>query len=195
MEKEGISITDPNFKDYLNQHDYACHWARRNRYLIAKKFLEVLNINIDDCQCVLDIWHNSLVEKEGLYLHRKGVAPADQGPIVIPGSRGDYTYLVLPINTSIESGWSLSHGAGRKLARTKSIEIVKDRYPDANVLRKTNLDSTVVCSDKQLLYAEAPQCYKKIDDVIQDLLDAKLIKIMAILKPVITYKVNESLDC
>lgn len=31
-----------------------------------------------------------------LWLHRKGAAPSTEGPVVIPGSRGHMSYLVLP---------------------------------------------------------------------------------------------------
>jgi RNA-splicing ligase RtcB len=30
------------------------------------------------------------------WLHRKGAAPSTEGPVVIPGSRGHFSYLVLP---------------------------------------------------------------------------------------------------
>ncbi|MEZ7707597.1 RtcB family protein [Neisseria sp. 27098_8_158] len=30
------------------------------------------------------------------WLHRKGATPTDKGLIMIPGSRGDYSYLVRP---------------------------------------------------------------------------------------------------
>lgn len=70
---------------------------------------------------VLDVWHNCVVARpveetgEVHYLHRKGAAPADQGVVVIPGSRGHYSYLVAPTDSrdALErSGYSLAHGAG-----------------------------------------------------------------------------------
>ena len=36
------------------------------------------------------------VEEKTLWLHRKGAAPTDKGCVVIPGSRGSYSYLVKP---------------------------------------------------------------------------------------------------
>jgi release factor H-coupled RctB family protein len=50
------------------------------------------------------------------------------------------------------------------------------------------LGSYVICEDKNLLYEEAPQAYKNIDVVVKDLIDAGLIEIIAIFKPLITYK-------
>ncbi|AYV78471.1 MAG: release factor h-coupled family protein [Edafosvirus sp.] len=196
LTKTGIKIDDNMCKKYLKEHDNAKTWAKRNRALIAKKFIEsCYEKNIDDPQlvkyeCIIDIWHNYLEKKDDNLIHRKGVAPADQGPIVIPGSRGSMSYIVMPINGSIESGWSLSHGAGRKITRTKALSTLKDKIKDYNSLKVTDLDSIVLCSNKDLLYEEAPQNYKDIDEVIQDLVEYNLIKIIAIMKPVLTYKVN-----
>ena len=55
---------------------------------------------------------------------------------------------------------------------------------------RTELGSHVICEDKELLYEEAPQAYKNISVVIDDLVDAGLIDVIAILKPVVTYKVR-----
>ena len=64
---------------------------------------------------------------------------------------------------------------------------LSQKYP-ADSLRKTALGSTVVCADKHLLYEEAPQAYKNIDNVVQALCDAGLVRVVARLKPVLTYK-------
>ena len=48
----------------------------------------------------------------------------------------------------------------------------------------------VICEDKDLLFEEAPMAYKNIDKVIIEMKDAGLIRVLATLKPVITYKVR-----
>jgi len=48
----------------------------------------------------------------------------------------------------------------------------------------------VICEDKELLYEEAPQAYKNITIVIDDLVKAGLVDILAVLKPLVTYKVR-----
>ncbi|MCQ8205501.1 RtcB family protein, partial [Vibrio parahaemolyticus] len=70
----------------------------------------------------LDINHN-LVETYNIngidgWLHRKGATPSDRGFVVIPGSRGDYSYLVAPQPNEACLN-SLAHGAGRKWMRTE----------------------------------------------------------------------------
>jgi release factor H-coupled RctB family protein len=55
-------------------------------------------------------------------------------------------------------------------------------------LTRTELGSRVICEDRDLLYEEAPQAYKNVDVVVQDLVDAGLARIAAVLRPLLTYK-------
>merc|ERR1712013_290559 len=62
-------------------------------------------------------------------------------------------------------------------------------FPNVNVLAKTEkFGSLVVCEDKQLMYEEAPVAYKDISNVIDDLVVHNLVDVVAILRPVLTYK-------
>jgi len=169
---------------YLTRHDHALGWARASRALIAERFCERLGAVPSP---VLDIFHNSVTPHGGLWLHRKGAAPADQGPVVIPGSRGHHSYLVLPLGDGSDSGHSLAHGAGRKWTRTDARARLKPRFRPEDLTR-TDLGSDVICEDKDLLYEEAPEAYKPIDRVIGDLVEAGLARVLASLKPLITYK-------
>ena len=58
-------------------------------------------------------------------------------------------------------------------------------------LKITDLKSQVICGDKDLMYEEAPQNYKKISKVIEDLVEFKLIEVIAVLRPLVTYKKKE----
>jgi len=83
--------------------------------------------------------------------------------------------------------YSTTHGAGRKWKRGESKDRLRSRFkPEA--LTHTDLGSRVICEDKDLLYEEAPQAYKNVELVVKDLLDAGLIRVVAALRPVITYK-------
>ncbi len=121
------------------------------------------------------------------WLHRKGAVSSNSDMVIIPGSRGSFTYLVSPIGKQENSCFSLAHGAGRKWKRSDSKGRLKRKY-NCESLLKTDLGSKVICNDKKLLYEEAPQNYKNISIVIDDLKNAGLIKVIAILKPLITYK-------
>jgi release factor H-coupled RctB family protein len=197
---EGLNIDDEDFKDYIAKHDEAVRWAELNRELIAKRFLDAIRAK---GECALDINHNlvtakSIHGKQG-WLHRKGATPSDKGYVVIPGSRGDYSYLVKPLvgnkaNTCklSKSLFSLAHGAGRKWKRGECHGRLGHKYKQKDLYR-TALGSRVVCGNKELLYDEAPQAYKKCETVISDMLDAGLIELIAKLRPVLTFKTNG--DC
>ena len=182
----GLVANTTEAAQYLAQHNHAVNWAAANRSLIAHRIFDCLNA---EGQPITDTCHNSVTPVEGRWLHRKGAAPATAGPVIIPGSRGAHTYLVQPKEPRVESAWSLAHGAGRKWSRTDSRARLEKRYT-AKQLARTELGSTVICENKDLLYEEAPQAYKNITSVIEDLVNANLIDVIAILKPLITYKVR-----
>lgn len=179
----GLKEGTEEFNKYFSDHNYAVSWAKINRMCLVAKVASLLS---KDYTTVLDIVHNSVSKYEEGFLHRKGTAPSDNGLVVIPGSRGDMSYLVKPL-PSQNSLWSLAHGAGRKWKRGESKARLSKKYRVAD-FKYTDLKSQVICGDKELLYQEAPQNYKKITRVIDDLSYFGLIDVVAVLKPLITYK-------
>lgn len=175
---------------YLLEQASALQFARANRALIARRMLARWHAAGES---VLDLNHNLVVPctVAGLsgWLHRKGAAPADQGMVVIPGSRGDYSYLVQPVAAEM-SLYSLAHGAGRKWMRSECRARLSKRYSAAQ-LGRTASGSRVICEDRDLIFEEAPEAYKAIGPVIGDLHAAGLLKVVARLKPVLTYKTRE----
>ncbi|MCV2883427.1 RNA ligase RtcB family protein [Aestuariibacter sp. AA17] len=199
---EGIEIGESSgeiddFEGYMEKHDEAVRWAELNREFIAKRFLEAIRAN---GECALDVNHNLVspkeIEGQQGWLHRKGATPSDKGYVVIPGSRGDYSYLVKPIESvdqsMVTSLYSLAHGAGRKWKRGECHGRLGHKYKREDLYR-TALGSRVVCGNKELLYDEAPQAYKKCETVISDMVGAGLIEVVARLRPVLTFKTNG--DC
>jgi release factor H-coupled RctB family protein len=63
-----------------------------------------------------------------VWIHRKGATPSNTSDyLVIPGSRGSYSYLVKVNKDNIsKSGYSLAHGAGRKMNRSKAFDLHKN---------------------------------------------------------------------
>ncbi|WP_338805005.1 RNA ligase RtcB family protein [Xenorhabdus griffiniae] len=183
----GLLASSPQAQNYLQQHQQALDYACINRQLIAERMLKRWRANGER---LLDVSHNLLTPCtiDGItgWLHRKGATPADQGAVIIPGSRGDYSYLVQPLSSE-DSLFSLAHGAGRKWMRGECKERLSGRY-NAVQLSRTTLGSRVICLDKQLIYQEAPEAYKPINGVMDAMLQAGLVKLIARLKPVLTYK-------
>lgn len=159
--------------------------GQKNRTLIAQTILNHYSIK-DDIGCTIDVWHNNVEKLGDFFVHRKGANPADKGCVVIPGSRGDYSYLVEPTSPIFETGLSLSHGAGRKWKRSKAKVMVKDKKISKENLYHTKLDSLVVCNDMDSLYEEVPEAYKPIEDVIGDMEKRELLRKIAKLKPIVT---------
>lgn len=184
----GLDTDTPEAAHYLAQHEAALRFALCNRQLVAQRLLG--NVRADG-QRVLDVHHNFVararVHGQTGWLHRKGATPSDQGPVMIPGSRGDHSYLVRPTRLCHDTLLSLAHGAGRKWIRSACKDrLFKLATPDQ--MGRTALGSRVICNDRQLIYEEAPQAYKGIDSVVQALVGAGLVELLARMRPVLTYK-------
>lgn len=179
-------------KEYIEKHNHALRWAKANRALIADRFFSALGTKGTP---ISDLCHNSItpisIKNNNYWLHRKGAAPSDQGAIIIPGSRGSLSYLVKPNKHQESSGYSLPHGSGRKWQRSECKGRLRNKYRQ-DALTQTDLGSKVICEDKDLLYEEAPQAYKNIDTIIDELKDRDLITVIASLRPIITYKTRRN---
>jgi release factor H-coupled RctB family protein len=169
---------------YLGGHDLAVRWARSNRKLLARRFLEMLGA---EGRCAWDVAHNAISWEHECWVHRKGASPAGETFAVVPGSRGSYSYLVVPQGDGKATAWSLPHGAGRKWSRSESRLRVREHQKAAQ-LTQTALGSRVICENRNLLYEEGPLAYKNVETVIADLNDAGLIRVVARLRPLLTYK-------
>jgi release factor H-coupled RctB family protein len=186
----GLVAGSPEALQYLVRHEQARRWAVANRELVAMRILECLKTAGTR---LVDVCHNWVEPRDlagcSCWLHRKGAAPSTEGAVIIPGSRGAFTYLVLPKSPREESAYSLAHGAGRKWSRSDSRGRLERRYRAHDLLR-TELGSLVICEDKELLYEEAPQAYKNITVVIDDLVRQGLMDVLGIFRPLVTYKVR-----
>jgi len=173
---------------YLQGHDMAVRWAKVNRKLLAERFAQALGA---EASLLWDGCHNSItsreLEGETVWVHRKGAVVAEDEAVMIPGSRGALSYLVKPLGDGESRAWSLAHGAGRKWARSEARLRMRERF-GKNQLVQTSLGSRVICGERDLLYEEAPAAYKNIEAVIQDLVDAGLVSVVATLRPLLTYK-------
>ena len=190
---------------YLLLHDHAVAWAKASRTLLAERFLGALG---GDSEPVIDSCHNSVSCRRSepleadpesaianrpsaiTWIHRKGAAPSDRGLLVIPGSRGTFSYLVQPTGDQAANAWSVAHGAGRKWMRSETRQRVRERF-HRDELVQTPLGGRVICEERDLLYEEAPMAYKNIETVITDLVDAGLVKVIATLRPLLTYKTRK----
>jgi release factor H-coupled RctB family protein len=178
-------IDDPaKIEEYMTKHDSALRWGVTNRRAIGCRLLSDSSV-----EPLFDICHNQIVQRSEMYLHRKGAAPADQGFVIIPGSRGSHSYIVKPKEgiDLMRIGSSLAHGAGRRLSRkTARAKAIKKCGGYLETLLTTALDSLVSCTDKQVLCEEIPEAYKDIEKVIADL--QQYVHVVVKLRPILTIK-------
>jgi release factor H-coupled RctB family protein len=176
---------------YLQGHELAVRWAKVNRKLLAERFAQALGAEAD---LLWDGCHNSItareLEGETVWVHRKGAVVAEDEAVMIPGSRGSLSYLVKPMGDGESRAWSLAHGAGRKWARSEARLRMRERFGKEQLVQ-TALGSRVICGERDLLYEEAPAAYKNIEAVIQDLVDAGLVSVVATFRPLLTYKTRQ----
>jgi len=182
--REGLSPAEAEL--YLTEHNKAIDYAKQSREEIVLRLLKAIKVE-SNTKIVSDTAHNSILKIDEGWLHRKGATPTNKGAIIIAGSRGTLSYLVMPTEYTKYSNYSLAHGSGRKWERGSAEEKLKSRYTRSD-LERTQIGSRVLCRDKKLLYEEAPQAYKNIDIVIADLVKARLAVVIATFKPILTYK-------
>ncbi|BAM87090.1 conserved hypothetical protein [Bradyrhizobium oligotrophicum S58] len=171
---------------YLAAHDHALRWASLNRRIIARRAATALRCEADPvCECS----HNCVEHRADGVLHRKGAAPADQGLVVVPGSRGALSYLVAPLATAPQEALSsIAHGAGRKFDRGSMMGRVGATKSDRERLARNPFGGRVICEDRALLVEEAPEAYKPIGGVIADLEAFGLARVVASFRPLVTVK-------
>jgi len=178
-------------QEYLRSHDFVVRWAKANRELIARRFVATLGA---EAECLWDGCHNNITRGESngetVWVHRKGSVASQGDFVVIPGSRGSLSYLVKPTGNDESHAWSLAHGAGRKWARCAARLRMRERFRMPE-LAQTSLGGRVICEQRDLLYEEAPAAYKNIEAVVQDLVDAGLVSVIATLRPLLTYKTRK----
>lgn len=173
-------LVDRDAFHYMEKHNMAMEWAKGNRHAILDKVSQICKTDINT---LFDVPHNFIEQTDNGFIHRKGSSASDRGLIIIPGSRGDFSVLVKPI-TSSESLHSIAHGAGRKINRTDA----KYKITPG----KNKMGNHVICGDKQLIMEEDPSCYKNVSHVVHDLVESGLIEIVAWMKPIVTFKTEET---
>ncbi len=172
--------------EYLKAEATATNYAFVNRLLLAELFRLRLREVYGDIEAplVYDLPHNiTLSEGEG-WITRKGACPANQGqPVIIPGSMGSPSYLLIGLGNSKLLA-SASHGAGRAKSR---FELSRSgaKYSESD-LGLTGVDCITLRAERKI--EEAPIAYKPIQPVIDTQVEAGIVKVVAKLSPVLTFK-------
>ncbi len=194
MSKQGNEI--------LESVNIASNFAYANRAILRQRIKQALqnatNNNLD-FELIYDFGHNniSLEEYKGkqIILHRKGVSRAlpkghqnntlyykETGhPIIIPGSIGTPTYVLIG-NPELEKVfYSINHGAGRKYVRGYVRK--KLHHPKF----KEHLENVFINQKYKDFCEESPNAYKDIEEIINTLEINGFVKRVAKLRPFFVY--------
>ncbi|MFN2489757.1 MAG: RtcB family protein [Actinomycetota bacterium] len=194
---------------YLGAMSAAGNFARANRQVLSEvardSFAEVFRRSAKEMNMsvVYDVAHNlAKIESHevdgrvrNLCVHRKGATrafgpghreipsaySAIGQPVIVPGSMGTSSFVLVGTDDNQRSFASTCHGAGRAMSRTKAKKIMTGEQ------LKKELEQSgvhVARSQLKLLSEEAPYAYKDAEKVVDVCQGARLSKVVARLRPV-----------
>lgn len=178
-------------REYFAAMKAAANFAWANRQFITfevrKAFARVFGNRTPTLSLVYDVAHNIAKVEENVVVHRKGATRAfpDQ-PVLIPGSMGTASYVLLGQPASLEVSFGSScHGAGRRMSRTQA-----RREVTADALRKELGTQGIIVNagSHRGLVEEAPLAYKDIDEVVNVIHEAGIAKKVVRLRPLVVVK-------
>lgn len=196
MKKYFVDLPDPDlaylaegtqeFKNYVNDLFWCQKYAEKNRSVMFDLVLKSIQKFIPQTQVLgaITSCHHNYVDIENhfgknVFVTRKGAIRARIGDMgIIPGSMGTKSYIVEGKGNP-ESFESASHGAGRKMSRTKA----------ASIFTTEDLETQtkgVECRKDSKIIDEIPAAYKDIEQVMENQKD--LVDIKYILKQILCVK-------
>ncbi len=176
------------FRAYWRDLKWAQGYAMKNREVMMKRLLNQFNRMFNKGnrfapEIEVNCHHNYVAEEthygEDVFVTRKGAINAETGRYgIIPGSMGAKSFIIKGLGKP-ESFNSCSHGAGRKMSRTKA----KKHFTKADLEQQTK---GVECRKDKGVIDEIPGAYKDIDKVMRNQND--LVEVVAELKQVVCVK-------
>lgn len=194
-------------QNYRKAMACAANVAYANRQVIVHNirgaFQEIFKRESRDSglRLVYDISHNLArseeIDGKKLLVHRKGAIralPAGHSdnpspyqktghPVLIPGNMATGSYVLTAGNRADETWYSVNHGAGRTMSRTRAKNQI-NTHEMMNALGKTQL----LGASRKKIRDEAPQAYKNIVDVIDVFTKINVTQKICHLRPLVTIK-------
>jgi tRNA-splicing ligase RtcB len=205
-----VPFNSPEGQRFFKAMSAACNFAWANRhmvmYYVRKAWKKVLGERAN-LKLLYDVAHNiAKIEeheidgkKMKLIVHRKGATRAfppghpelplryqkTGQPVIIPGSMGTASYVLVGTEKSKEAWYTVCHGAGRTMSRHAAIRSLSGREIINQLERK---GIVVKCYSLKGIAEEAPQAYKNVDEVVEVVHSAGLSKKVAKLLPLAVIK-------
>jgi len=205
-----VPFNSPEGQRFFKAMSAACNFAWANRhmimYYVRKAWKSVLGQKTE-LKLLYDVAHNIAKieehevngERMKLIVHRKGATRAfpvghpeipekykEVGqPVLIPGSMGTASYVLVGTEKSEEAWYTVCHGAGRTMSRHAATRAVSGE----EVVRELERKGIIVkCWSSRGIAEEAPMAYKNIEDVVEVVHRAGLSKKVAKLVPLVVIK-------
>ena len=202
------------FEAYIGAMRAAGNFAYVNRHimmLLARRCFRRM-FGPMEMPLIYDVSHNlaQLEDHMGgqVWVHRKGATRAfgprrmaggrfgDTGqPVIIPGSMGTGSYLLVGCDESEEALCSVNHGAGRTMSRTAAAgkrtrrgKVIRPAAISDEEFRRSMQGVTLIAQDKSAIKEEAPGAYKDIHEVINVVWGARLARPVVCLRPLAVLK-------
>lgn len=164
-------------------------WANRQMitHLIRQSWEKIFGSEFTEgLEVLYDVAHNIAKLEDNLIVHRKGATRASPGqPVLIPGSMGAASYVLVGTEEGKEAFYSTCHGAGRTMSRHQAIKTLSGKEIVGDLKSR---GIVVKCYSMRGIVEEAPQAYKNIDDVVNVVHRAGLSKKVARLLPLAAIK-------
>lgn len=184
-------------------------WANRQMiaYFIRQAFKSILGEKSSPLTLLYDVAHN-IIKKEKYVIdgrevevavHRKGATRAFPPfspeipeqyksvgqPVLIPGSMGTASYVLVGTEKGEEAFYTTCHGAGRVMSRKQAIRTIAGQ----DVVKELNRKGIIVkCWSYRGIAEEAPIAYKDIHSVVDSVHNAGLSAKVAKLVPLAVIK-------
>ena len=205
-----VPFNSPEGQRFFKAMSAACNYAWSNRHMIAhyvRKAWKAILGEGTNLKLLYDVAHNIAKieehevngEKMKLIVHRKGATrafPANHSeipekyketgqPVIIPGSMGTPSYILVGTEKSKEAWYTVCHGSGRTMSRHEAMR----RVSGQEVVRDLESKGIIVkCWSMRGIAEEAPMAYKNIHDVVEVVHNAGLSKKVAKLVPLAVIK-------
>lgn len=175
-----------SFDDYLEAVQWAQDYAMENRREMMRLILEAIRPLLPSFQMskeAINCHHNYVAQEthfgEDVYVTRKGAISAQVDELgIIPGSMGAKSYIVRGKGNP-ESFCSCSHGAGRRMSRSKAKRVFSVDDLSAQT-------AGIECRKDSGVLDELPAAYKDIDQVMAN--QADLVEVVHTLRQVLCIK-------
>jgi len=175
-----------HFDDYVDAVHWAQEYATANRREMMYFILEMLRKKLTHfgvTKEAINCHHNYVAIEQHfdaqVFVTRKGAIRAGEGELgIIPGSMGAKSFIVRGKGNA-QSFYSCSHGAGRRMSRTKA----KKEFSVEDMAAQTQ---GVECRKDKGVVDEIPGAYKDIDVVMENQHD--LIEVVHTLKQIVCVK-------